>query len=1007
MVALALHARREAIAQAKVPSPDFNRDVFPILADACLSCHGPDVAKRKAGLRLDTEAGLFTSRDGAAPVLRGDPIRSTIVTRTRHPDPDERMPPSDAPRQLSQAEIKTIEHWIRDGARWQGHWAYQAPVSPAVPVVIRKTWPRDPIDNFVLSRLEREGIDPATDADPHTLVRRLSLSLTGLPPSTAMVKQFVPDYRRSPDATVASAIDRLLAQTEYAEHMAAHWLAAARYADTNGYQKDDERQMWRWRDWVLQAFANNMPFDQFTVLQTAGDLVPNATVEDQIATGFHRNHRSNSEGGIIDEEYRQEYIADRVDTLASVWLGVTMSCARCHDHKYDPFTQKDYYQLAAFFSSVPERGRIVGKGNAIPTILAPTQEQSEQLESLRRAHAEAQNALADLQPAIEAGTMGWTPPAEVEQAFVRRGVIMRIENDGHPFKGSLRLGWNGAGAFSGDRAFTVAVLGNLSSNCGFEISQQDDDSDGKGWRVALSRSDLRASLANRKVDDGLRVVSAPLSVQPRHLVAVTYDGSRLASGLSSRIDGTKVSFRSELDSFVNDASSSAPIVLRALGDCGTAAGVTEIRLFDRVLSDGELDWLSEPTSLANLAKKRPLSAVQKAKLRAAWLEVSATGAPKLAWQTLIQAETTLAKFVSELPTSMVLSEGVRRPTHVLSRGAYDHPLQAVEPSVPHLWAASQPGRTPNRLDLARWLVDRNNPLTARVFVNRLWQMMFGTGLVSTSENLGVQGQRPTHPELLDHLATDFVASGWNIKQLIKRLAISRTFRQASHINDRAARLDPENRYLARAPRLRLPAEVIRDQVLAVSGLLHRQVGGASVKLPQPDGVWEDNGGPAFVAAVGPQRYRRSLYAYWKRTAPPPTLTTFDAGTRDICAVRQGTTNTPLQALALMNDPVYLESARALVERLIPKDGPAPSPEAFASEIMFRALSRPPTPKERLELIRFWKSERRRFSQDPTQARHVLGERKNESEDEQRLPERAASVLTALMVFNLDEMIVRE
>jgi hypothetical protein len=763
------------------PAIDFDRHIRPIFADNCYTCHGPDDKQRKAKFRLDVKEDALGH--GAA-IVPGQSAKSELIERVTADDPKQRMPPPRTGKRLTGPQIELLKQWINQGARWSKHWSFVPPERPELPAVHGRDWVRNPIDYFILARLEQEGLQPSLQADRVTLIRRLCLDLTGLPPTPAEVDAFVADL--SPEA-YEKLVDHLLASPRYGERMAVDWLDAARFADTHGYHIDSGRDMTRWREWVIDAFNRNLPFDRFTIEQLAGDLLPGATVQQKIASGFNRNHMINFEGGAIPEEYLNAYIVDRVNTTGTVWLGLTIGCAQCHDHKFDPLTQREYYQFYAFFHNVPENGLDGAKGNAAPVIKIPSPQQQSTLDRLAADIRDHEKQLGDKNP----------------------------------------------------------------------------DNTKK----------LKEELAKLKLE------------------------------------------------------------------------------------------------YANLDKR--------------------------------------------VPTAMVMQEMPKpRDTFVLVRGQYDKKGQKVTASVPSHLPPLPKGAPLNRLGVARWIVDPAHPLTARVIVNRYWQMYFGTGLVKTAEDFGVQGERPSHPELLDWLATEFIRTGWNVKELQKLIVMSAAYRQSSKVTPQLLARDPENRLLARGPRLRLQAEFIRDQALAVSGLLNGDIGGKSVSPYQPPGLWEELMSRAdganwtaqtYVQDHGKDLYRRTMYTFWKRTSPPPTLATFDAPDRETCTVRRARTNTPLQALVLMNDPTYVEASRKLAERLMTE---AKTVEDRITLAFRLATARRPSENELQVLRKLFTAEHEMYRKDGAGALKLLsvGEaRRNPKLDTAEL---AAWATVASVILNLDETVTK-
>jgi hypothetical protein len=819
---------------------DFNRDIRPILSNNCFKCHGPDAAERKAGLRLDAqEYALKPSESGAPTIIPGKPDESELVRRIFATD-DEQMPPADSNKRLSPAERTLLKEWIAAGAPWREHWAFVPPKRPATPIVSaeRTQWPRNPIDHFILARVEAEHLSPSPEADRPTLIRRLSLDLTGLPPTPEEVDRFVNDA--GSDA-YERLVERLLQSPHYGERLAQEWLDAARFADTNGYHIDNGRDMSRWREWVIASYNNNLPFDQFTVEQLAGDLLPNPTFDQLIASGFNRNHMTNFEGGAIPEEYHAAYIVDRVNTTSTVWLGLTVACTQCHDHKYDPLTQKEFYQLYAFFHNVPENGLDGGRGNSEPMIKLPSREQQARLDELVR-------AISALEPELDA------PIAEIDAAQV-------------------------------------------------------------DWERGASA----ASKPDEKVPQAVRDALA--------VAAETRDANQRGA-------------------------------IR--------------RYFRRHHSE----------------LKPRFEALDKLKAEQAELD-------------------------KVIPTTMVMREMASpRDTFLLVRGQYDKRGDKVLPGVPACLPPLAEGTPANRLGLARWLVDPAHPLTSRVIVNRFWQMLFGTGLVKTSEDFGSQGERPSHPELLDWLAVEFRESGWDVKHLLRLMVTSATYRQTSASTAELLAKDPENRLLARMSRLRLPAETIRDQALAAGGLLDGRIGGPSVSPYQPVGLWEElmsrEDGKNWTAQVyvqshGADLYRRTMYTFWKRTSPPPTLSTFDAPDREVCTVRRARTNTPLQALILMNDPTYVEAARKLAERVLAEPG---TTDERLSKTFCLVVARRPSEREKEVLRRVFDTQLAAFRADPDAIEKLLAVGESPRDERFEPAELAAWATVASAILNLDEAVTR-
>jgi hypothetical protein len=1037
--------------RARSATVEFNRDIRPILADSCFQCHGPDSGKRKAGLRLDQEAPANANRNGRRAIVAGDLDASEVYQRITSTDDVERMPPVKSGKTLSKDQIELIGHWIAEGAKWQAHWSFIPPLRPSIPTVKRSHWVRNPIDSFVLARLEREGLEPSPEADRGTLLRRVSLDLTGLPPEPDEIERFEDD--RGPDA-YERAVDRLLESPRFGERMAYRWLNVARYADTNGYQTDGPRIMWRWRDWVIDAYNRNMPFDGFTVEQLAGDLLPGATLDQKIATGFNRNHRGNGEGGIIPEEYAVEYVVDRVDTTATVWLGLTLACCRCHDHKFDPFSQEDFYSFFAFFNNVPEHGRAIKFGNSPPFIQAPTRAQEQRLAALENRLAKLISRRRNCEPQIAAAQREWessvvarstpdwldrdrlvahfpmdgaTDTQFVDSACETQNAKMPATahfRDGElrfvpgPIGSSLSLG--GRGYFdAGDIAqfgfydrFTLSAWIKLSaSGGGTIISRMIDEPQGEGYSLIADRGRVQLNLVKRWLDDAIRVESeTTIAGDGWHHVAVTYDGSRLASGIKMYLDGRLVRVTVLIDELNQSFGTKQPLRIGGGGgERGRFVGaIDEVAIYGKVLAPADIGVLATKESIEEIiavaATSRTFS--QACKVRECFLATAASEPMRALEAQIRQAQDDRDRLIDQIPTTMVMQEMPKpRAAHVLVRGQYDKPGKPVLPRVLTRLSAPAGGMSSNRLALARWLVDGRNPLTARVAVNRDWQMLFGTGLVRTVDDFGTQGEPPSHPELLDWLATECVASRWDEKALLRLMVSSATYRQSSRFTRELRARDPENRWLARGPRLRLTAEMVRDQALFLGGLLVEHIGGPSVKPYQPPGLWSELTDDEYVQDHGPDLYRRGLYTFWKRTIPPPSLAAFDAPARETCVVRETRTNTPIQALNVLNDVTFVEAARAFAEQIVKL--PADSCEPRLTAAFQSATGRRPRRAELLILRESLANQLDRFRRDLPAAKTLL--ESGESWHDSRLDpvELAAYTAVAQLILNLDETINKE
>jgi hypothetical protein len=926
----------------------FNRDVRPILSDKCYGCHGPDAVAKKIPLRLDSEGAAKADLGGGRrAVVEGDTASSQLVRRITAENKGMRMPPVYSGITLSPPEIETLRLWIAQGAKWERHWSLMRLGRPAAPPVKNTAWPRNAIDSFVLTRLEQEGLAPSPEALPETLLRRVSLDLTGLPPTPAELDAFLSDKSAR---AYEKAVDRLLTSQRYGERMAARWLDAARYADSNGYQYDGERIMWRWRDWVIEAFNRNQPFDQFTLEQLAGDMLPNASVAQKIATGFNRNHRANTEDGIVPEEYAVEYVVDRVETTSTVFLGLTLGCARCHDHKYDPFTQKEFYQVFAFFNNVPEVGRAMKYGNSPPVVAAPTSEQQRDLELLEGQIRVLDGSLRQHARAIEKAQRNWeaklvkAPPEywfpsdelPLRTKAVDGSVQMASSQLGEApvFDGKAYLDGGDVGGFDIRDRFTLSAwVRSDSTPNGSILTRMADSPRGRGYGLRLDQGKVHVHLTSSYADDAIRVETEETLAPGRwYQLTVTYDGTVMAEGVHVFVDG-KPAHAKVLQNNLYRPFRNAGNAFREPFRIGAGGGreqrfrgmIEGVHIYGRTLNEAEIGALALPESLSAIAQKpRPeRSVTEQDALRWYFLENAADAEFRDLWKRLSRLHQDKENLERTFPTVMVMAErATPRETHLLIRGAYDKPGEKVDPGVPAVFPPLPAEVPTNRLGFARWVISPQNPLLARVTVNRFWQMYFGTGIVKTVEDLGSQGEWPSHPELLEWLASEFVRSGWDTKLLQKLIVTSATYRQTSRVTLELQQRDPENRLLARGPRFRLPAEMIRDQALYVAGVLTEKIGGPSVKPYQPPDLWNDLSmqDTHYVQSKGSDLHRRSLYTFWKRTIAPPTMVAFDSAQRESCVVRETRTNTPMQALDLMNDVTFVEAARFLGQRMMKEGG---------------------------------------------------------------------------------------
>jgi hypothetical protein len=1083
-------------------SLDFARDVRPILSDRCFFCHGPDAGQRQADLRLDEQSSAHEWV-----IVPGEPDESELIRRIFSDDPTDVMPPPEAKRNLSEAEKATLRQWVEQGAEYEGHWAFTSLQRPDFSGLTDTAgsqhgydWEQSldllPIDFFVRSRLAAEGMEPSPEAERSTLIRRVTLDLTGLPPTIEEVDQFLADT--APGA-YGRLVDRLLQSPRFGERMAVDWLDVARYADTYGYQNDRYRPTWPWRDWVVRAFNDNLPYDQFITWQIAGDLLPDATRDQILATAFQRHHRQTNEGGSIEQEFRAEYVADRVNTFGAAFLGLTLECARCHDHKYDPISQREYYQLAAFFNSIDESGLYshFTEATPTPTLLLASDDQLKALSALKaelkarekqledfqvddeqysrwrssledtRSSSSSANAESHLSDLLDDGLkdslIGDFPLEEIEDGKV----VNRVEGaeggktsddpqsvPGKIGQGVLLSGDNNisvkpGGDFTRNQPFSVSLWINAAQHYPravvFHRSRAWTDSGSRGYELLIEDGKLNAALIHFWPGNAMCVKAThPLPLGRWVQVTVTYDGSSRAAGLKIFVDGAEANVtvvRDKLTKHIKGADGSAGddadelAIGQRFRDSGLKDGrVDELKVFDRELSPLEVQFLfvrdaspeTLPAVLHNASEENLRDYYRRSSPEYAQLQ-----------DKLRRLRDKFSQQHDDIPEHMVMREEPQpRPTFVLMRGAYDAPTERVDRGMPAALSrgnaeaessAADPAVAPlnadqhqlqmartapndraahkqlDRLDLARWLIDPEHPLTARVAVNRFWQMLFGRGIVFTSEDFGLQGSQPSHPELLDWLAVEFVESGWDVKHLIKTIVTSHTYRQSSDVTSQLMERDPENLLLARGPVQRLPAEMIRDGALAASGLLLREIGGPPVKPYQPDGLWEEKSGEVYRRDAGAGSHRRSMYTFWKRTSPPPAMMTFDASNREVCVVRRQATMTPLQVLVLLNDPQYVEAARALAEAAMHA-----APELDGQlDFVFRSLISRRCKSGELAVLRsLYQAQHAIFEAAPEDAEQYLKVGDHRADEQLHASELAAMTVVAQALMAHDEAVMK-
>jgi hypothetical protein len=1024
----------------------FNRDIRPLLGEYCYHCHGPDPGTRKEGIRFDRPEGFFSDRDGAGPtVVKGQPDKSPLYTRMIATDPDEIMPPPKEHKIMKPAEIALFKKWIEQGAEWQPHWAFLAAQKPPVPAGAPH-----PVDAFVFEKLAQSRLKPSPQADKRTLARRVSLDLTGLPPSPEVVEAFVNDA--APGA-YEKLVDKLLAEPAYGEHRARYWLDAARYGDTHGLHIDNYREIWPYREWVINSFNRNQPFDQFTIEQIGGDLLPKPTKEQLIATGFHRCNITTAEGGTIPEENLANYAKDRVETTSWVWLGLTSNCAACHDHKFDPVSQKDFYAMSAFFRNTTQDHSDRNVRDTAPVLVLPQGEDAKRFEAIPGEIDAAKTKLTERQKNIGADFEKWQATANaeaIENATYTKNLLAQIpltEGSGTTAKGIVagkpqaftlpqNLVWKpdgkggpaaqvadgssidlGAlGDFDKSDAFSATTWffrPGASNSPGAILAKMDKKEDFRGWDIFYNGNEIAVHIVSKWPGDGLKVATTDEAGKPdqwRH-IAVTYDGSGKAKGVSIYVNGRLRKTKVENDKLKGTTKTKQPLFVGRRGGGGEVftGAVQDVRLYNGVLSGKQVLAIAELPDLRNILTKPADKRTAEEKQRL--LTFFSTGDPlsnELSAK-VAALETEKAEIQKRSPVTHIQIEkaGSKPMARLLNRGQYDQPKEELTAGVYEALHPMPKDAPLNRLGLAQWIVAKENPLTARVTVNRFWQEIFGTGIVKSSEDFGIMSEPPSHPALLDWLAVDFRENGWNVKRLIRLLVTSETYKQSASVTKELIERDPDNRLLARGPRFRMDAEVIRDYALAASGLLVSKVGGPSVRPYQPDGVWEAVAMPGsdtgkYKRDTGEALYRRSMYTFWKRSAPPATMETFNAPSREACTIRRERTNTPLQALVTLNDPQFVEAARNLAQLAL-KAGKGDS-KAILDFMARRVLCRPLRPSEIPVLDASLTSLTAHYTQTPADATALLTFGESKADPALPPPQLAAWTMVASQLLNLDEVV---
>lgn len=1024
----------------------FNSDIRPLLADACFHCHGPDPGTRKAGLRLDTEAGFFTpGKEGESPtIVKGKPEASPLYQRLISTDEDEVMPPAESHKSLKPEQIALVKQWISEGAPWQPHWSLIAPQKAALPAVKDEGWVKTPVDRFILSKLDTLGLKPAAQADDRALIRRVALDLTGLPPAPELVARYLPLDEKKYSALV----DELLKSPAYGEHRARYWLDAARYADTHGLHFDKPREMWPYRDWVVKSFNANQPFNEFTVEQIAGDLLPNATEDQRIATGFQRCNITTNEGGTIDEENLANYAADRVQTMGWVYFGLTTNCSQCHDHKFDPITQKDYYSMAAFFRNTTQKAKDGNVKDGLgPILVLPSDKDRPRWNALPMEIGAAKVKMQENRKvaAPEFDTwLGSAKPEDLDKDVPSKGIVAHVPlNEGtgsevtgtcgstKHFKALGEVTWKTDGkigpapVMKTNGTFEIGEVGNFEKNQAFSygawvragkvgmtggiLARMDEKGGYRGWDLYQNDRTYSVHIVSTWPNDALKVSTRKPSIRPgvwQH-VFVTYDGSGKAGGVKMYIDGVDTELKADTNALKGSIKTATPtrIGQRSHVQVFHEGSVQDVRIYERKLTAAEVMTISKVGPLRVMLAASKRGPKQKEALFEHFLvtrHAGYQGANDL--NTKLEAEQTAIKTRSPMTHVQEEKMDTQPMANILMRGQYDKVGDQVEAAVPAALGKLPADAPKNRLGLAKWLVSDNNTLTARVTVNRMWQELFGSGLVKTSEDFGIMGTAPSNPALLDWLAVEFQATGWDVKRFYKMIVTSATYRQAAINTPEKIEKDRENMYLSRGPRFRMDAEMIRDYALAASGTLSPRMGGPGTMPYHPENVWEvvGMGTEKYVQDKGENLYRRTLYDFWKRMAPPANMDIFNAPSREMSCVRRDRTNTPLQALVAMNDPQFIEAARNLAQKAL---AAADADDAKRLDyIAQRLLSRPLRDNETPIVQASLADMRKHYGANAADAEALLKVGESVADAKLPKPEFAAWTMVCNQLMNLDEVL---
>ncbi len=993
----------------------FNRDIRPLLSDNCYHCHGPDEGSREAKLRLDLPDQVFAKRgkDKAVLIKRGDPARSDLYRRLIARDPDDLMPPGDSHKVMKPQQIAKVKKWIEQGAEWESHWAFIAPKNEELPSVKGK-WGVNEIDRFVLANLEEEGLTPSPEADRRTLIRRVTFDATGLPPTPEAVESFVDD--RS-DNAYKKLVDGLLESPRYGEHRARYWLDAARYGDTHGLHLDNYRSIWPYRDWVIRAYNNNMPFDQFTIEQLAGDLLPNPTQDQLVATGFNRCNVTTSEGGAIAEEFLSRYAIDRVATTGSVWLGLTLGCTQCHDHKFDPIKQKEFYQMVAYFNNTTQPGMDGNSMESKPSIrVYPSKKVEEEAAKLKQQMDGEDKKLKQIKEKNKAGFDEWRKNVDqvVKAAKDLRFPGALLEKEVSVDEKSPALNLGKVAAFNRSQPFSISFRMKAPAEAGKAVvlARVDAKKGQRGYRLLWQDQGLILELIEQWPKRMLRRgTTRKFKEGSQTDVVVTYDGSGTSQGirffLAGKFPGSRL-YRSWVDTMEGDcdAAGASLMVGGKRSKDAMVVKVENLQIYDRCLTELEALLIKNRKSMAAIAKKKEIKGDDE-KLLSALFNLSSQAEFKKSFYAKSDLANKRNQILSRVPETLVWEEKKGEASaYVLDRGEYDKHKEKVTPGVPKVLNDLPEGAEKNRLGLARWVVDRENPLTSRVTLNRFWRELFGTGLVKTAGDFGAQGVSPSHPQLLDWLAIQFMGNGWDMKAMYKKIMMSATYRQSSRVTPELLEKDPQNILLARGPRFRLDAEMIRDQALLAGGILVNKIGGPAVKPYQPGGLWAAVGytgsnTQTFSQDYGKAVYRRSIYTFIKRTSPPPNMSLFNAPNRESCVISRERTNTPLQALVLMNDPQYIDAARHLAVRTARSGKTLDERMAFLSGVL---LARPLSGDDLAIMKNSYQLFEKNYAGDVAAAKDLMGEMSAAGDTAMNPVQLASWIMLANQMLNLDEVI---